>query len=84
VSKPGVYQSVDGMEDAAAVPGIEEVIVTAKPGQHFLAPPDRTSYPGFIFARGESPAQVEGALRQSHAKLRFHMAMALHAFAPGY
>ncbi|MGO9260715.1 MAG: ATP-grasp domain-containing protein [Bryobacteraceae bacterium] len=78
--KAGVYQSVEGVEEAAAVPGIEEVIVTAKPGQEFLALPERSSYLGFVFARGESPAQVEAALRQSHARLRFHIATALRAF----
>lgn len=83
LARAGVYQSVDGLEEAAAVPGIEEVVITAKPGQQFLALPDRTSYPGFIFARGDTPAQVEMALRQSHAKLRFQMATALYAYAPG-
>jgi biotin carboxylase len=81
--KAGVYQSVEGVEEAAAVPGIEEVIVTAKPGQQFWALPEKSSYLGFIFARGESPVRVEEALRQSHARLRFQMATALRAFAPG-
>jgi biotin carboxylase len=83
LAKAGVFESVDGVEEAAAVPGIQEVIITAKPGQQFLALPDKSSYPGFIFARAESPAQVEAALRQAHASLRFQMATALHAFAPG-
>ena len=83
LARAGVFQSVEGVEEAAAVPGIEEVVITAKPGQHFLALPDKTSYPGFIFARGESPARVEAALREAHARLRFHMATALHAFASG-
>jgi biotin carboxylase len=83
LAKPGVFQSVDGVEEASAVPGIEEVVITAKAGQHFLALPDKSSYPGFIFARGKAPEQVEAALRESHAKLSFHMAMALRAFAPG-
>ena len=78
----GIFQSVEGVEDAAAVPGIEEVIVTAKPGQHFLALPERSSYPGFLFARGESPARVEAALREAHARLRFHFATVLRAFPP--
>jgi len=85
LAKAGVFQSVEGVEKAAAVPGVEEVIITAKSGQHFLALPDKSSYPGFIFARAESPAQVEAALRQAHAQLRFHIATALRAFAPaGY
>jgi biotin carboxylase len=82
LAKAGIFQSVDGVEEASAVPGIEDVVITAKTGQHFLPLPDKSSYPGFIFARGETPAEVEAALRQSHARLHFHMAMALHAFAP--
>ena len=83
LAKAGVFQSVEGVEEAAAVPGIEDVVITAKPGQEFLALPDKSSYPGFLFARGPSPAHVEAALRQAHSKLRFHMALALRAFAPG-
>ncbi len=29
---------------------------------------------GFIFARGETPEQVEGALRAAHRELRFEIA----------
>ncbi len=83
LSRAGVFQSVEGVPEASAVPGIEEVVITAKPGQEFRALPDKSSYPGFLFARGESPAWVEAALRQAHGKLRFQMATALRAFAPG-
>ena len=44
--------------------------------------PEGASYLGFIFARGESPAEVEAALRQSHADLRFRIATALETFRP--
>jgi hypothetical protein len=33
--------------------------------------PEGASYLGFIFAHGETPADVERALRQAHACLRF-------------
>ena len=80
--RPGIFQSVDGEADAAAVPCIEDVIVTARPGQHFRALPERSSYLGFLFARGDSADQVEMALREAHDRLRFHFATALHAFPP--
>jgi hypothetical protein len=32
---------------------------------------------GFIFARGNSPAEVEAALRKSHAELSFQVATVL-------
>jgi len=82
IPKGGMYESVEGVERAAEVAGIEDVIVTAKPGQRLIPLPEGSSYLGFIFARGDSAAQVESALRQSHAELRFHIATALETFSP--
>ena len=82
IPKGGIYQSVDGIKHAAAVPGIEDVVVTAKVGQRFVPLPEGSSYLGFLFARGSSPEMVEAALRQSHAELRFHIATALETFRP--
>jgi hypothetical protein len=33
--------------------------------------PEGESYLGFIFARGDTPDQVEAALREAHTKLNF-------------
>jgi len=82
IPKAGVYESVDGLEEAASVSRIEEVIVTAQPGQELIPLPEGASYLGFIFARGESADRVEAALRQAHAKLRFQIATALVTFRP--
>ena len=38
--------------------------------------PEGAGYLGFIFARGETPAAVEAALREAHAALRFDMVAA--------
>ena len=73
---------MDGAERAAAVPGIADVVITAKVGQQFVPLPEGASYLGFIFARGSSPEVVEAALRRSHAELRFHIATALETFRP--
>jgi biotin carboxylase len=78
----GLYQSVAGEERARAVPGIEEVIVTAKEGQLLIPLPEGASYMGFIFARAETPAEVEAALRESHGELRFEIATVLRTFRP--
>ena len=82
IPKGGIYESVDGLEEAQAVCGIEDVIVTAKEGQQLVPLPEGASYLGFIFARAVTPAEVEAALRQSHAKLRFQIATALETFKP--
>ena len=82
IPRGGVYQSVDGLAEAVAVPGIEDVIITAQPGQRLIPLPEGSAYLGFIFARAGSPEEVEEALRSSHARLRFHIATALDTFKP--
>jgi biotin carboxylase len=82
IPKGGMYESVEGKERAEGVPGIEEVIVTAKPGQRLIPLPEGSTYLGFIFARGDSAERVEMALRQSHAELRFQIATVLETFSP--
>lgn len=73
----GVYLGVDGTESARLHPGIEDIIITAKEGQTLVPLPEGASYLGFIFARGESPDVVERALRESHSRLEFKIAISL-------
>ena len=82
IPKGGIYESVEGVERARAVPGIEDVMVTAKQGQLLVPLPEGASYLGFLFARGNSAQEVELALRRSHAELRFHIAAALETLRP--
>ena len=67
-------QRVQGIDTAAAVPGIEEVRITAKTDQLLEPLPEGASYLGFIFARGPDPGSVVGALRDAQARLRFEIA----------
>ena len=67
----GTLQEVSGIDAAKAVPLIEDVQITAHPGERLVPFPEGSRYPGFIFARGETPAVVETALREAHSKLRF-------------
>ncbi len=83
IPKAGIYESVGGVERAAAVAGIEEVIITAQQGQRLIPLPEGSSYLGFIFARGSRAGDVEAALRQSHAALEFLIATTLETFRPG-
>jgi biotin carboxylase len=66
IPRAGVLRRVDGIEAAAAVPGVSDVRITAAPGHELQTLPDAASYLGFIFADAETPAAVEGALRQAH------------------
>jgi formate-dependent phosphoribosylglycinamide formyltransferase (GAR transformylase) len=77
IPREGVYVAATGVEEAKAVSGIEDVIITAKQGQKLVPLPEGNSYLGFIFARGESPELVEEALRDSHGQLKFELATTL-------
>jgi biotin carboxylase len=69
----GTLKRVQGIETAAAVPGIEEVRITAKTHQLLEPLPEGASYLGFIFARGSDSPSVVGALKDAHAQLRFEI-----------
>ena len=73
IPRAGVLKEIRGQAEAQAVPGIDEVAITAHPGQDLVPLPEGASYPGFIFASGKSPAGVEAALREAHRRLEFVM-----------
>ncbi|MFA5883558.1 MAG: ATP-grasp domain-containing protein [Acidimicrobiia bacterium] len=65
----GTLRSVHGQEDARAVPGIVGLEISINPGRPVVALPEGDRYLGFLFARGDTPAGVEAALRAAHARL---------------
>ncbi len=71
IPRSGMFRRVDGVQEAAAVPCVDTIEITAKPDQKLLALPEGSSYLGFIFARAETPRDAEAALRDAHARLRF-------------
>ncbi len=77
VLEEGILERVEGVEEAKALAGIEEIILTSRPADKLVPWPEGSSYPGFIFARGDSPEFVEQALRQAQAQLRFVVTPAL-------
>ncbi len=62
----GTLRAVEGVEAARAVPLVEDVVITAHPGQQLVPIPEGSRYLGFIFARGWAPADVERAVRAAH------------------
>jgi hypothetical protein len=56
------------------VPLVEDLVITAHPGQALVPLPEGSRYLGFIFARGPTPADVEAAVRAAHAKLTVRLA----------
>ncbi|HZF06448.1 MAG TPA: ATP-grasp domain-containing protein [Patescibacteria group bacterium] len=71
IPRAGVLKDVRGLDDAKATPHVEDVVISAHLGQEVVPLPEAWQYLGFIFARGEAPADVEDALRIAHSRLRF-------------
>ena len=65
----GVLEGVRGLDQARAVPGVVGVEITIGPGRTVRPLPDGDRYLGFLFARGPTPRDVEGALRAGYARL---------------
>jgi len=65
----GTLRAVEGVDAARAVPLVEDVVITAHPGQRLVPIPEGSQYLGFIFARGWAPADVERAVRSAHDRL---------------
>jgi len=82
VPRSGILEGVDGTGRAASVEGIYELEITARLHDFIAAWPEGSSYLGFIFAAGESPRQVEDALRRAHSALRFTIAPRLPVAHP--
>ncbi len=82
IPKAGVYADVAGVEEARAVPGITDVVITAKQGQKLVPLPEGASYLGFLFARGQTAAEAEAALRLAHARLAFEIQTGLPVLSP--
>ncbi|GAB4581593.1 MAG: hypothetical protein Fur0022_43420 [Anaerolineales bacterium] len=73
IPRTGLLTRLDGLEAASRVPLITEIEITAQLNQRIKAIPEGDSYLGFIFARGDSPAAVESALRQAHSLLKIEI-----------
>ena len=73
VPEGGLFQGYSGVAEAKKIPGVEDVVITAKKGDILTPLPDGASYPGFIFARGEEPGKVEQSLRTAHSLLRMRV-----------
>ncbi|MFQ5517098.1 MAG: ATP-grasp domain-containing protein [Acidimicrobiia bacterium] len=69
IAKEGRLRKVAGRRRALAVPGISGLEITIAPGRHVVPLPEGDRYLGFLFARGNSAAGVEDALRVAYAEL---------------
>ncbi len=73
IPRAGILKGVHGVEEARQVPLITGIEITAKLNYPLVPLPEGASYLGFIFARGDTPAAVETAIRRAHELLRFEI-----------
>jgi len=66
-----VLEEVGGLDEARAVPQIEDVTISIPKGQAIVPLPEGSRYLGFIFSRAATPAEAEAALRDAHRHLQF-------------
>jgi biotin carboxylase len=71
VPRSGIFEKVSGEEDARSTLGVTELLITARLHDYIAAWPEGSSYLGFLFARGETAAEVEQAIRNAYQKLEF-------------
>jgi hypothetical protein len=73
IPRRGMLKGTEGLEEAGAIDGIEEIAITARQDQVLEPLPEGASYLGFIFARAAAPHEAVAALREAHARLRFRI-----------
>ena len=77
IPEEGRFKRTAGMDEAQTVSGIEEIIITMKPGQLVRKLPEGAAYLGFIFARAARAADAVAALREANRRLRFEITPSL-------
>jgi biotin carboxylase len=73
IPRAGILRDVRGLSAAKQVGGIADITISATLGKPLVPLPEGSSYLGFIFARGETPADVERALREAHRRIGFEI-----------
>jgi biotin carboxylase len=73
IPRGGRLERVSGVEEARQVPDVEDVVISARPGQMVVPLPEGSRYLGFVFSRAASAARAEAALREAHARLAFEI-----------
>ncbi len=73
IPRAGILRRVDGVLDARRVAGVEDLTLTIPLGGTVVPPPEGDRYLGFLFARADTPAAVEAALREAHGCLSFQI-----------
>jgi biotin carboxylase len=78
----GTLRRVEGVLAAQKVPGIDDLLIAVREGYELTPLPEGGTYLGFMFAHGETPAEVENALREAHNRLNIVVAPSLPVEMP--
>ena len=70
IPKGGRFKGVQGESEARVIPGVTGMDITVPVGARIAALPAGDRYVGFVYARGETAAQVETSLRTAQETLR--------------
>nr|AGS49875.1 cysteine synthase [uncultured bacterium esnapd18] len=68
--RAGVLTSIDGLPEALAVPGVDRVVVTARPGQRVRLPRNAYDRLGYVIARTGSATETVAVLDAALARCR--------------
>jgi biotin carboxylase len=74
IPRAGVLEAVRGQDAARAVPHVAGLEISIAPGRTVTPLPEGDRYLGFLFAKADTPEQVEAALRDAHARLDVEIA----------
>jgi biotin carboxylase len=69
IPRSGTLREVGGQDEARAVPGVVGLEITVPRGRPVRALPEGDRYLGFLFARADTPAEVEAILRAAQTCL---------------
>ena len=70
IARAGTLRAVTGIDHASAVDGVTSVAIAIPAGETVTPLPEGDRYLGFVFARGDTAAQVEAALRAAESLIR--------------
>ena len=73
IPRKGVLRAVSGKGAALSVEGVKDLTITVPIGQDVIPLPEGRQYLGFLFAKAETPASAEAALRSAHRHLVFEI-----------
>jgi biotin carboxylase len=74
IPRAGTLHEVRGQDEARAVEHIAGLEISIARGKPVVPLPEGDRYLGFVFAKADTPEQVEQALRTAHAKLEIDIA----------